>query len=149
MVWAFLNRLIQYHDGNEWEGHHWSVMRWYRIYTAGQCRSRPVENAPLHSPCEKFPVPRTWCVRLEGNNSTSPLTSSFCLVCFMTLCRTAAMSAASLCSDWIRWECEGKRWRRNIGCRMEEVESLFDMGWNKIVSWSGDKMETPLLWCVF
>lgn len=29
---------------------------------------------------------------------------------------------------------------------MEEVGSLFDMGWNKIVSWSGDKMETvPLL----
>lgn len=36
-------------------------------------------------PCEKFPVPRTWCVRLEGNNSSDPLTSSFSHARFMTL----------------------------------------------------------------
>lgn len=36
------------------------------------------------SPCEKFPVPRPQCVRLGGNNSLGPLTSSFGLEHFMT-----------------------------------------------------------------
>lgn len=45
-----------------------------------------LSEKPLHNnpPPEKFPVPRTWCVRLEGNNSSAPLTSSFGLVLFMT-----------------------------------------------------------------
>lgn len=36
-------------------------------------------------PREKFSVPRTQCVRLWGNNSPGPLTSSFGLLRFMTL----------------------------------------------------------------
>lgn len=36
------------------------------------------------SPCEKFPVPRPQCVRLGGNNSLGPWTSSFGLEHFMT-----------------------------------------------------------------
>lgn len=39
----------------------------------------------LDPPCEKFPVPRTRCVRLGGNNSPGPSTSSFGLVRFMAL----------------------------------------------------------------
>lgn len=44
-----------------------------------------LKKCSIITPCEKFPVPRTWCVRLEGNNSSAPLTSSFGLAPFMTL----------------------------------------------------------------
>lgn len=74
-------------------------------------------------PCEKFPVPRTWCVRLGGNNSPGPLTSSFGLLRFMTLSSAVQLLSPQLCLALIGLEFEGRGWggrdREAAGMRWE------------------------------
>lgn len=123
-ICSSLNRLVLYYDGEVW-----GViigLRWGDKEHA-KCRAGPGPQKTLHTdpPCEKLPVPRTRCVRLGGNNSPGPLTSSFGLLRFMTplLCHTAAVSAASLCPDWIR------------GKRMREERQGNQLGWGGKQVW--------------
>lgn len=106
---------------------------WWGDKEYTDCRAGPGLWKTLHTdpPCEKFSVPRTRCVRLGGNNSPGPLTSSFGLLQFYDplLCHTAAVSAASLCCDWTRRELEGRGWRgKRRGSSWDEVGSWSDMG---------------------
>lgn len=80
----FLNRLVQHYEGKVWGV---IVGLWWGDKEHTECRAGPGLWKTLHTdpPCEKFPVPRARCVRLGGNNSPAPLTSSFGLLRFMTL----------------------------------------------------------------
>ncbi len=57
--------------------------------------------------------------------------SAFCVL-WPLLCHTAAVSAASLCSDWIRQESERRRWRGRDG-------EAAGMRWEAGLIWDGTR----------
>lgn len=88
----------------------------------------------LHTdpPCEKLPVPRTQCVRLGGNNSPGPLTSSFGLLRFMTL-----SSAIQLLSPQLPFALIGLD--RSLREEDEGEVTGKQLGWGGKLVWYGMK----------
>lgn len=125
----FLNTRMQYYDGKV--GRFIIGLWWGDKEYKVQSMSRTVQNMPRWPPCEKLPVPRTRCVRLGAITHQVPLVPLSASAFYDPLhCHTAAVSTASLYSDWFRQEFDGREW---MGRNWEAA----GMRWEAGLIWNG------------